>query len=147
MPRVAGRCLWYGLLAASAAWPALAQSKTKLPIEYAPELWKIGGGDGCIYLLGSIHVGTKAMYPLPQPIEEDFAASRTLLLETYVAPGANTDSALDAMVERVAYPEGDSLWKHIDPDVTRRIKSFLKKNKKVLKQNEVDVEDVGRMRP
>src|SRR5579871_3513750 len=121
MPRRSRCCLLCGFLLV-AAWTALAQSKSKLPVQYAPELWKIGSGEACVYLLGSIHVGTMAMYPLPKPIEEDFAASRALLLETYAAPGAHDVRALDAMAERAAYPDGDSLWKHIDADTTRRLK-------------------------
>jgi uncharacterized protein YbaP (TraB family) len=39
--------------------------------------WKATSGANTIYLLGSIHLGSKDMYPLPREFEDAFAASNT----------------------------------------------------------------------
>ena len=42
-------------------------------------LWKVTGKTGgTAYLLGSIHVATPDMYPLPKEIDEAFEASKVL---------------------------------------------------------------------
>ena len=38
-------------------------------------------GDNTIYLLGSIHLGSKDMYPLPKEFEDAYASSKTLIVE------------------------------------------------------------------
>ena len=43
--------------------------------------WKASSASNVIYLLGSIHLGSKSMYPLPQKIEDAFEKSAVLLVE------------------------------------------------------------------
>ena len=43
--------------------------------------WKASSSGNTIYLLGSVHLGTKEMYPLPDYIEKAFQRSSVLIVE------------------------------------------------------------------
>src|SRR5436309_14767284 len=43
--------------------------------------WKVSSGANVAYLLGSIHLGSRDMYPLPKEIEDAFESSAALLVE------------------------------------------------------------------
>ncbi|WP_251358637.1 TraB/GumN family protein [Kangiella sp. TOML190] len=57
--------------------PAVAQ-------DYTPAIWKIEHSGKTSYLFGSIHVGKKDMYPLPEKVMQAFAASDTLAVEANI---------------------------------------------------------------
>ena len=54
-------------------------------------LWKISNGSHSAYLLGSIHLGSEDLYPLPQVINDAYAAADVLAVEVNIL-------ALDAAV-------------------------------------------------
>jgi hypothetical protein len=85
-------------------------------------LWKVTSETGTAYLLGSIHLLKKDMYPLDRRIEEAFAESSVLAVETDV--GARGKEKLGKFVmENALYPDGDSLEKHVSRetyDLVRR---------------------------
>jgi uncharacterized protein YbaP (TraB family) len=115
---------------------------------YQPKLWKLSSTDNAVYLLGSIHVGTPEMYPLPKAIEEAFAASSVLLVETYSPPSDHTNEAVveNIMQEKGFYPRNDSLWKHIGKEARHRLMDFCKKNR-FLEKSEIRPKDLARIRP
>lgn len=43
--------------------------------------WKVESKTATVYLFGSIHIGSPDLYPLPEPVEQAFAASDHLVLE------------------------------------------------------------------
>jgi len=49
--------------------------------DYTPALWKIEHNGKTSYLFGSIHMGDKSMYPLPQAVTTAFEASDSLAVE------------------------------------------------------------------
>ncbi|HZW37120.1 MAG: TraB/GumN family protein [Deltaproteobacteria bacterium] len=75
-------------------------------------LWTVRSEKGVSYLLGSIHLLKKEMYPLDRRIEEAFAGATLLAVETDV--GDREKKKLEAFIlENALYPEGDSLDKHV----------------------------------
>jgi uncharacterized protein YbaP (TraB family) len=114
---------------------------------WQPTLWKLSSETSSVYLLGSIHVGTPDMYPLPKTIEDAFAASSILLVETY---SKGSDPASDAteklLEERAFYPRNDSLWKHVSKEVRRRLTEFCKKNH-LFQKGDMRLKDLARIRP
>ena len=58
----------------AAAAPAPAPAKKAM-------FWKVSSADNVAWLLGSIHLGSKSMYPLPKEIEDAFERSTALLVE------------------------------------------------------------------
>jgi uncharacterized protein YbaP (TraB family) len=75
-------------------------------------LWSVRSEKGVSYLLGSIHLLKKEMYPLDRRIEEAFARSTVLAVETDVG-GREKEKLEKFILENALYPEGDSLGKHI----------------------------------
>jgi hypothetical protein len=115
---------------------------------YQPKLWRLSSTDNAVYLLGSIHVGTPEMYPLPKVIEDAFAASSVLLVETYAPPSDLTNEAVieNIIREKGFYPSNDSLWKHISKEARHRLMDFCKKNW-FFKKGDLRPKDLARMRP
>jgi uncharacterized protein YbaP (TraB family) len=85
-------------------------------------LWTVRSEKGAAYLLGSIHLLKKEMYPLDRRIEEAFAGSNALAVETDI--GARAKEKLGKLVlENALYPEGDTLENHVSRetyDLVRR---------------------------
>src|SRR5258707_3853038 len=81
---------------------AVATPATKKAI-----FWKASSPTSVTYLLGSIHLGTKDMYPLPVEIEDAFAGSVALLVEADVRH-LDMSRAQAVVLEKGLYPTGDS---------------------------------------
>jgi uncharacterized protein YbaP (TraB family) len=121
MRSLSGLALLAGL--AFLATPALAQEK-----ETEKRLfWHVTSDKGEVYLLGSIHVGTEDMYPLPKEIEEAYEKSSALAVEADIE--ASDPVALQrTIMEKGMYAEGDSLSKHISKDNLKKVKEYCKAN-------------------
>jgi uncharacterized protein YbaP (TraB family) len=89
-------------------------------------LWKVMGGKGTVYLLGSIHAAKADFYPLPRPIERDFAKSSVLVEEINLS---RQDPARlrRLMLEKGLYPAGDNLANHISAETRRALQKYLKR--------------------
>jgi len=55
------------------------------PVAHKHFLWSVSAGRGTVYLLGSVHLAKKELYPLDDAIEEAFARSDTLEVEVNTA--------------------------------------------------------------
>lgn len=86
-------------------------------------MWKAVSGSNVVYLLGSIHMGSKKMYPLPKVIEDAYARSKVLTVEVDINK-VDTSEAIQFVTENGMYAGGDSLWKHISPQTGDRVKKF-----------------------
>lgn len=82
-------------------------------------LWKVTSDVGQAYLLGSIHVAKKELYPLAPEIEKAFAASKVLVVE---ADQAKLDPGVlrQMIAERGLYKEGESLSKALPPERAKK---------------------------
>lgn len=78
-------------------------------------LWTVRSEKGVAHLLGSIHLLKKEMYPLDARIEEAFAGSSVLAVETDVGPRAK-ETLEKFILANALYPEGDRLEKHVSRD-------------------------------
>ena len=109
-------CLVFLLLASSARGEGGAPSGGNV------FLWTVRSEKGVAHLLGSIHLLKKEMYPLDRRIEEAFAGSSVLAVETDI--GAREKANLEKFIrENALYPEGDALEKHVSRetyDLVRR---------------------------
>ncbi len=68
-------------------------------------LYRVTGEQGEMYLLGSIHVGTKEMYPFGQAITDAMAAADTFVYEC----DTTSDAAVAEIRSRMALPDGQTL--------------------------------------
>jgi len=81
-------------------------------------LWKVQSGSATVYLLGSIHVFKKELYPLPAKIEEAFQSSDALVVEANIDE-LNLETVM-TMLEGAFYPENENLESHLSKDTFAR---------------------------
>jgi len=74
-------------------------------------LWKIQSKTNTVYLLGSVHLFKKELYPLSKNIEDAFDQSSVVVVEANVSSGGQID--LQQLVEKAIYPGDDTLEKHV----------------------------------
>lgn len=68
--------------------------------DYNPAIWKIEHNGKTSYLFGSIHVGDKSMYPLPEKVMQAFSDSDTLAVEADISKVDQMEMA--QMVQQMA---------------------------------------------
>lgn len=83
-------------------------------------LWRVQSKESTAYLLGSIHILKKDVYPLSRVIEGAFEKSNVLAVEADVSDISRLD--LQKLVESAFYPAGDSLDKHVSGETFNLIK-------------------------
>lgn len=84
-------------------------------------LWKLSDGPHVAYVLGSLHVGNAAMYPMPASVERAFKQAQVLAVEADIA---NPQATLTAMTLGL-YADGDTLANHISPALAARLDKVL----------------------
>ena len=87
-------------------------------------MWKVTGEGSEIYLLGSIHVMKKEIYPLAKELEDAFAKSKFLVIE---ASEPDPLAMQKMIMEKGMYPPGDSLSKHLSKPVQDSLAAYEKK--------------------
>ncbi|WP_028558674.1 TraB/GumN family protein [Paenibacillus pinihumi] len=90
-------------------------------------LWKVENKGNTVYLLGSIHVAKKGMYPLRPEIENAFKAADYLGVEvdlTTIVP----EEAQKLVMDLGTYKDGTTLKDHISPETYKKVAAFLKAN-------------------
>ena len=114
------------LLALVTAHPAALWSQQPAPARRVL-MWKVTSPTSTMYLLGSIHVGDKSLYPLPQEVEAAFAASKMLVVE--VNAKALDQSKTLALVQKYGmYGDGSSLSAHLSKDDLAALDTFCSKH-------------------
>jgi len=87
-------------------------------------LWRVRSGRATVYLLGSLHFGKPALYPLDPTIENAFAASDVLVTEVNLNP-ANQRKLDRLTTARGVYPPGESLQQDLSPETLGRLRAYL----------------------
>ena len=108
------------------AFAAAQSSPQPTPAGKKAIFWKVTSPTSVTYLLGSIHLGSKDMYPLAKEIEDAFAASAIVAVEADVR---HVDMAKmqSAVMAKGLYPAGETLWDHITPDTRKKLDQFGQK--------------------
>jgi uncharacterized protein YbaP (TraB family) len=108
--------LWIAavLVASAAGQCAAAQANT-------PLLWEVTSKSTTVYLLGTIHVGSASMYPLPPAVESAYRRSQVLALEA--DPGDPT--ALMMAMGTVMYQAPETLERNVPPALFQEVREAL----------------------
>ena len=85
--------------------------------------WKVSSENNAIYLLGSVHFGSKAMYPLPKEIEDAFERSAAVIVEIDLNH-VDMQKTLEMIQQVGLYPGGDTLWNHVSPETRQQLEHF-----------------------
>lgn len=75
-------------------------------------MWKATSPTTTVYLLGSIHLGDRDLYPLPEIVESAFKASKLLVVEVNIK-GMDKAVQTKLLMQYGFYPDGDGLSKHL----------------------------------
>jgi uncharacterized protein YbaP (TraB family) len=87
-------------------------------------LWSVNSGSHTLYLLGSLHILKPDAYPLATALEEAYASSQKIIFETDL--GAMTDPEIQKkMLELGVYPQGQTLYQHLDEDTLALLKKKM----------------------
>ena len=83
-------------------------------------LWKIQSKTSTVYVLGSIHLAKKEVYPLHQKIEDAFVQCDALVVEANVNDIKKIDT--QKIMESAFYSANDALEKHVTPETFEWVK-------------------------
>lgn len=100
-------------------------------------LWKVRSKTATAYLLGSIHLLKRDMYPLDGKIEEAFERSGVLVVESDVRGGAGGERQ-QRMLEGAMYPPGDTIGNHVSKETLDLL---------TRKFPQLSLDRVGRLKP
>jgi uncharacterized protein YbaP (TraB family) len=114
------------VLALVAALPAQLLAQQQAPARRVL-MWKVTSPTSTMYLLGSIHVGDKSFYPLPQEVESAFAASKALVVEIN-AKNMDPSKAMALVQKYGMYSDDDSLSRHVSKDASAALDAFCSKH-------------------
>ena len=86
-------------------------------------MWKVSSKINSAYVVGSVHVGDKSLYPLPAVIEDAFKSSSVLIVE--VDMRKVEPSQMQSLLLAAAYPPGDDLFHHISPETRAKLAAYF----------------------
>jgi len=89
-------------------------------------MWKASSQTASVYLAGSLHLGTKDLYPLPDAVEAAFAGSKILAVEVNIKT-VDPAKVVTFMRDHGMYGAGDSLSKHLSKNNSDALDSFCTK--------------------
>lgn len=90
----------------------------------SPLLWEVTSPSTTVYLLGTIHVGSRSMYPLPPVIEKAYARAQVIALEADPADPAGMLTAMGT----VMYQPPETLENNVPPALFRDVRDALAAN-------------------
>jgi uncharacterized protein YbaP (TraB family) len=86
-------------------------------------MWKVSSKTNSAYLLGSVHIWDKSMYPLPAVVDNAFSASSTLIVEVDMTK-VDHEQLQQLMMSAGMFPQGDDLNQHITPETRAKLNEF-----------------------
>jgi len=117
LPPLSGLALLCLALASHAGEPAAAQKHF---------LWKVTGGNGVVFLFGTVHVGKQDLYPLASVIEDSFKQSDILVEEIDPANSLEALRLAQDIIKGGMYPAGDSIGNHLTEETRGRLTEYAK---------------------
>lgn len=98
-----------------------------LKAENTPLFWRVTSPTTSVFLLGSIHDATDAVYPLPEHVLRAYTNSQKLVFEV------DLDSLSDPLLvfqvlDCIYYPVGDCLEDHISADLFQKVSLFARQH-------------------
>jgi len=82
--------------------------------------WTIKNGNNTAFLIGSMHLMRKDMYPIPDKFENAFSVSPIIVFESN--PDETKTPEFKQYVQSVGfYPPGETIWKDISPKTREKL--------------------------
>ena len=115
--------LWVAAVAAAILTGVISWTLTHPAEGSRGVLYRVSGGQGEMYLLGSIHIGTQDMYPFGTAIRNAMEQADTFVFECDTA----SDSAVAQLKARMALPEGQTLKASVGEPLYEEISQVCEK--------------------
>lgn len=106
-------------------WDGASRSALLVPQDSEGFLWKVEKDGALAYLLGSIHVGSELMYPLPESIKSAFSASDHLAVEVDITQPLSPEQAA-AMQAKMMFDDGTSLPDYLSEEAYAKLQDILR---------------------
>ncbi len=90
-------------------------------------MWKAASPTTTVYLVGSIHVGDKSLYPLPPEVESAFAAAKVLAVEINIK-NLDQTKTMGLIGQFGMYGANDNLANHISKETSAALDDFCTKH-------------------
>lgn len=91
--------------------------------------WEVNGTKGGkVYILGSLDIGSKELYPLSKEVNEAFDRSNYLILQEGKGP-SNEAFIYDEMYVKARLEDNDTLANHITSETYASLRTWLKQQK------------------
>lgn len=91
-----------------------------------PLMWIVRDGEGgCLYLMGTIHVGDERMERLPGKVTKTLDACDYLAVEFDILESEKNTEAMLEMMQSMVYTDGTTIKDHIDSDIYEKAKGIL----------------------
>jgi uncharacterized protein len=113
-----------------------SDNKSAVATDKKSFLWEVKSASNTVYLFGTIHVGKKSFYPLPEAVEKALASSKKIVVEADIS---KTDGLAD-ISKLIMYEAPDTLERKIPSALFARLKTQLTKFK-------IPVDGVKPMKP
>ena len=88
-------------------------------------LWQVSDSNSSVWVLGSIHMAPKGMYPLDSLIEKAFANSRELAVELNINDDSTLAHTQEAFVRNGMYTNSDLVTNHLSKPMLKRLDSLF----------------------
>lgn len=106
-----------GLAGALPCTPACAEEPSR------GLLWEVSSPTTTVYLLGTIHVGSRDLYPLPAAVEEAYRRATVLAVEADMTNA----TALSGATATFLYQPPDNLERHVPPALFQDVGAALRR--------------------
>jgi uncharacterized protein YbaP (TraB family) len=90
-------------------------------------LWKTENAGNTVYLLGSIHIANKAMYPLRPEIQKAYEASNFLVVEADITK-MDDEAVQQQVLDISVYKDNTTLKDHISAEAYKKLGEILQEN-------------------
>lgn len=114
--------------------PQATGVKNQVNSNYSPAIWKIEHNGKTSYLFGSIHVGNKSMYPLPDKVMSAFASTEALAVEADISNVNQIEMA--RMIQELALDEENPLPTVLSAKTKEKYDAFCEKKSMTCKMVE-----------
>lgn len=91
-----------------------------------PLMWIVKDGEGgCLYLMGTIHLGDERMENLPAKVTKTLDACDYLAVEFDILESESDLAAMTQSMQSMIYTDGTTIKDHIDSEIYDKAKSIL----------------------
>lgn len=95
------------------------------PLSYAASVWKVSKGEQQLFIGGTIHVLSKADYPLPDAYDKAYQKANTLVFETDLQE-AMSPAFQQKSLMLMSYQDGTTVDKVLSADTLEKLNVHLK---------------------